>query len=59
MFSKLSSITSGFAKFGDLVLAVLLVCIIGLLIIPLPSPIVDLLISTNIMISTVLLMLSL
>ena len=59
MPSKSSDIAGLFTRFGDLVLAVLVVCIIGLLIIPLPSPIVDLLISTNIMISTVLLMLSL
>ena len=56
---KHSDIAGLFTRFGDLVLAVLVVCIIGLLIIPLPSPVVDLLISTNIMISTVLLMLSL
>jgi len=41
------------------VLAVLVVCIIGLLIIPLPTGVVDLLIAINIMISTVMLMLSL
>ena len=52
-------ITAGMGKFGDLVLAGLVVAIIGLLIIPLPSPVVDLLIATNICISTVLLMLSL
>ena len=52
-----SGIVNIHSRFGDLVLAALVVCIIGLLIIPLPSPVVDLLISTNIMISTVLLML--
>ena len=39
MSRKLSDISSLFARFGDLVLAVLVVCIIGLLIIPLPSPV--------------------
>ena len=57
--ARLANFASLFSRFGDLVLAVLVVCIIGLLIIPLPSPVVDLLIATNIMISTVLLMLSL
>ena len=59
MAGIISNISNLFSRFGDLVLAVLVVCIIGLLIIPLPSPVVDLLIATNIMISTVLLMLSL
>lgn len=57
--SRLSSISSTLSRFGDLVLAFLVVAIIGLLIIPLPTPIVDLLIAVNIMISTVMLMLSL
>ena len=48
-----------FSKYGDLVLAFLVVAIIGLLIIPLPTPVVDLLISINLTISTVMLMLSL
>jgi len=59
MTSKLTNISNVFSRFGDLVLAVLVVCIIGLLIIPLPTPMVDLLISINLMISTVMLMLSL
>ena len=59
MLSKLTNFSNVFSKFGDLVLAVLVVCIIGLLIIPLPTPVVDLLIAINIMISTVMLMLSL
>ena len=59
MLKNLTNFSNVFSRFGDLVLAFLVVCIIGLLIIPLPSPVVDLLISTNIMISTVLLMLSL
>ena len=46
-------------RYGDLILAFLVVCIIGLLIVPLPSPVVDGLISINICISAVLLMLSL
>ena len=37
--------SSVFSKYGDLVLAFLVVAIIGLLIIPLPTPVVDLLIS--------------
>ena len=56
---KIFNIGGGMAKYGDLILAFLVVCIIGLLIVPLPSPVVDLLISTNICISAVLLMLSL
>lgn len=56
---KLTTLSSGFSRFGDLVLAFLVVAIIGLLIIPLPTPVVDLLIATNICISTVMLMLSL
>ena len=56
---KLTNISNVFSRFGDLVLAFLVVCIIGLLIIPLPTPMVDLLIAINIMISTVMLMLSL
>ncbi len=59
MFGRLTNFSNVFSRFGDLVLAVLVVCIIGLLIIPLPTPMVDLLIATNIMISTVMLMLSL
>ncbi len=59
MFGGLTGFSNVFSRFGDLVLAVLVVCIIGLLIIPLPTPAVDLLIATNIMISTVMLMLSL
>ena len=56
---KLINFSNAFSRFGDLVLAFLVVCIIGLLIIPLPTPMVDLLISINLMISTVMLMLSL
>ena len=56
---RLVNFSNVFSRFGDLVLAFLVVCIIGLLIIPLPTPMVDLLIATNIMISTVMLMLSL
>lgn len=52
MFSKLTNFSNVFSRFGDLVLAVLVVCIIGLLIVPLPTHIVDLLITINIMIST-------
>ena len=59
MPSKITNFSNVFSRFGDLVLAFLVVCIIGLLIIPLPTPMVDLLIATNIMISTVMLMLSL
>ena len=59
MFSRFTNFSNVFSRFGDLVLAFLVVCIIGLLIIPLPTPMVDLLISINLMISTVMLMLSL
>ncbi|MBP5320710.1 MAG: type III secretion system export apparatus subunit SctV [Kiritimatiellae bacterium] len=59
MFNRLTNFSNVFSRFGDLVLAFLVVCIIGLLIIPLPTPMVDLLIAINIMISTVMLMLSL
>ncbi|MCR5415071.1 MAG: type III secretion system export apparatus subunit SctV [Kiritimatiellae bacterium] len=57
--NRLANFSGALSRYGDLVLAFLLVCIIGLLIIPLPSFIVDLLISTNICISTILIMLSL
>ena len=56
---KLTSVSLAMSRFGDLVLAGLVVFIIGLLIVPLPTPMVDFLIATNIMISTVMLMLSL
>ena len=59
MFGKLSNIAGVFSRFGDLVLAFLVVCIIGLLIVPLPSPVVDGLIAVNLGVSAVLLMLSL
>ncbi|WP_263322098.1 type III secretion system export apparatus subunit SctV [Endozoicomonas sp. Mp262] len=52
---------SGLNKLGqrnDLVLAVLLVAIIGLIILPMPTPLVDLLIALNMGISTILLMTS-
>ena len=42
---RLTGISSVFSRFGDLVLAFLVVAVIGLLIIPLPTPVVDLLIS--------------
>ena len=44
---NLTNFSNVFSRFGDLVLAFLVVCIIGLLIIPLPTPVVDLLISIN------------
>ena len=59
MLKNFTNFSNVFSRFGDLVLAVLVVCIIGLLIIPLPTAMVDLLISINLMISTVMLMLSL
>ena len=59
MKSKLLNLTQSFSRFGDIVLAFLVVCIIGLLIVPLPTPIVDLLIAVNMMISIVMLMFSL
>ena len=59
MKSKLINLTQTFSRFGDLVLAFLVVCIIGLLIVPLPTFAVDLLIAVNMMISLVMLMLSL
>ena len=54
MKQNLTNSANVFSRFGDLVLAFLVVCIIGLLIIPLPTPMVDLLISINLMISTVM-----
>ncbi|MBR5080025.1 MAG: type III secretion system export apparatus subunit SctV [Victivallales bacterium] len=57
--SNITNISSNISRFGDLVLAALVVAIVGLLIIPLPTPVVDLLIAINIGISTVMLMLSL
>ena len=59
MAGSLKNFSNVFSRFGDLVLAFLVVAVIGLLIIPLPTPVVDLLISVNLMISTVMLMLSL
>ncbi|MBR0242198.1 MAG: FHIPEP family type III secretion protein, partial [Kiritimatiellae bacterium] len=59
MLKNFTNFSNVFSRFGDLVLAILVVCIIGLLIIPLPTAVVDLLISINLMISTVMLMLSL
>ena len=59
MKSKLVNFTQTFSRFGDLVLAFLVVCIIGLLIVPLPTFVVDLLIAVNMTISLVMLMLSL
>ena len=59
MLGKLLRVTNAFSRFGDLVLAFLVVFIIGLLIVPLPTWMMDLLISVNLMISTVMLMLSL
>ena len=59
MLKNFTNFSNVFSRFGDLVLAILVVCIIGLLIIPLPTAMVDLLISINLMISTVMLMLSL
>ena len=59
MGNRLANLSSAISRFGDLVLAVLVVFIIGLLIVPLPTPVVDLLISVNLTISTVMLMLSL
>ena len=59
MAGSLKNFSNVFSRFGDLVLAFLVVAVIGLLIIPLPTPVVDLLISINLMISTVMLMLSL
>ncbi|MBR6323924.1 MAG: FHIPEP family type III secretion protein, partial [Victivallales bacterium] len=57
--SSITNISSNISRFGDIVLAALVVAIVGLLIIPLPTPVVDLLIAINIGISTVMLMLSL
>ena len=57
--SNITNISSNISRFGDIVLAALVVAIVGLLIIPLPTPVVDLLIAINIGISTVMLMLSL
>lgn len=59
MFGKLANFVSIFSRFGDLVLALLVVCIIGLLIVPLPTWMMDSLIAVNLTISTVMLMLSL
>ena len=47
MLKNFTNFSNVFSRFGDLVLAVLVVCIIGLLIIPLPTAMVDLLISIN------------
>lgn len=59
MFGKLANFVTLISRFGDLVLAVLVVAIIGLLIVPLPTPVMDALIAVNMTISTVMLMLSL
>jgi UDP-N-acetylglucosamine--N-acetylmuramyl-(pentapeptide) pyrophosphoryl-undecaprenol N-acetylglucosamine transferase len=41
MLKNLTNFSNVFSRFGDLVLAVLVVCIIGLLIIPLPTAMRD------------------
>ena len=56
---RLTQLSSHLNRFSDLVLALLLVAIIGLLILPLPTGLVDFLIAVNLMISVVMLMLSL
>lgn len=59
MQHRLMAFSGALGRFGDLALALLLVAIIGLLIVPLPPAVVDLLIAVNLMISVVMLMLSL
>ena len=59
MQSRLMRLSANLNRFSDLTLALLLVAIIGLLIVPLPTWLVDGLIAVNLMISVVMLMLSL
>ena len=53
---SIKSILTGIGKRNDLMLAVMLVFIIVLIILPMPTVLVDLLIATNMGISTILLM---
>jgi type III secretion protein V len=46
-------------RYGDIYMAVIIVCVLGLFIIPVPFWVLDTLIATNLMISVVLLMMSL
>ena len=55
MITKLLQVVS---KRGDLVLAVLLVCIVFMMILPLPTQAIDLLIGTNLALAAILLMAS-
>ena len=59
MQSRLMRLSANLNRFSDLTLALLLMAIIGLLIVPLPTWLVDGLIAVNLMISVVMLMLSL
>lgn len=59
MFRQLAHLSGSCDRFGDIGLALLLVAIVGLLIVPLPTQIVDGLIALNLMLSTILLMVSL
>lgn len=55
----LSRLPGAVCRSGDWVLAVLVVAIVGLLIVPLPTALVDTLIAVNLMLSAVMLMVSL
>lgn len=56
---KLQSWAFESRRYGDIYMAVIIVCVLGLFIIPVPFWVLDTLIATNLMISVVLLMMSL
>ena len=57
-FSRIEEIVGKATRYNDIALAMLLVAIIGLMIIPLPTMVVDGLIATNLMLSVVMLMIA-
>ena len=59
MSNGIAKLAGGMSRFGDIILALLVVMIIGLMIVPMPGWATDGFIATNMAISTVMLMLSL
>lgn len=57
-FQKLERAVGNMTRYNDIVLALMLVAIIGLMIIPLPTVVVDGLIATNLMLAVIMLMVS-
>src|SRR5215217_3140273 len=54
-----SNPNSFLSKYSDIVLAVVVVCIVGMMIVPLPTPLLDVLLTFNISLSVMLLLISL